>query len=98
MIFHSYPHTLLLFFSLSAFARRTWLVHSCLHLTAASLSSRSCGGGGGGLPTRRLSTCDVSCRSRLRIYAAFMCRPHSFIASKDIVEVYMEKIFFTHLK
>lgn len=70
MMFQSYPYALLLFFWLSAFARGTWPVHSCCHLTASPPSSHS--RGVGGLPTRGSCSCNVNCCSPLWIYAAFV--------------------------
>lgn len=70
MMFQSYPYALLLFFWLSAFARGTWPVHSCCHLTASPPSSHS--RGVGGLPTQGSCSCNVNCCSPLWIYAAFV--------------------------
>lgn len=69
MMFLSYPHTLLLFFCLSAFARCTWPVHSCCRLTAKPLSSHSCGVGG--LPTHAGFLFARCCRSKLWTKATF---------------------------
>lgn len=70
MMFQSYPHTLLLFFCLSTFARCTWPVQSCCRLTTTPLSSRSCGVGG--LPTLGSCSQDDNCRWKLWTKATFM--------------------------